>query len=162
MLHVAYTGIQSAALRYHCKGAHVNHGTEWCISFGGLRVDEAVANEVLAAIGGNAVEAAMGPQPRPRHGQHLRKSLELELEQARYEVRLSSRRYEAVDPENRLVASELEARWNDALRKASELRAKLEAFDLASTSAAVPDKEILLNLAQDLPAVWNAHLRIEG
>jgi hypothetical protein len=42
------------------------------------------------------------------------------------------------------------------LRKASELRAKLEAFDLASTSAAVPDKEILLSLAQDLPAVWNA------
>ena len=157
MLHVAYTGIQSAALRYHCKGAHVNHGTEWCISFGGLRVDEAVANEVLAAIGGNAVEAALGAaeQMRQQRQQH-RKSLELELEQAQYEVRLSSRRYEAVDPENRLVASELEARWNDALRKASDLRAKLEAFDLASTAAAVPDKKILLSLAQDLPAVWNA------
>jgi hypothetical protein len=77
--------------------------------------------------------------------QHQRKSLELELEQAHYEVRLSSRRYEAVDPDNRLVAAELEARWNDALRQASELRARLEAFDVASTSAAMPDKEIVID-----------------
>jgi DNA invertase Pin-like site-specific DNA recombinase len=157
MLHVAYTGIQSSALRYHCKGAHVNHGAEWCISFGGLRIDEAVANAVLGAISGNAVEAALGAAEQMRQQrQHQRKSLELELEQAQYEVRLSSRRYEAVDPDNRLVAAELEARWNDALRQASELRARLEAFDLASTSAAMPGKEILLSLAQDLPAVWNA------
>jgi hypothetical protein len=157
MLHVAYTGTQRAALRYHCKGAHVNHGTEWCISFGGLRIDEAEANAVLCAIGGNAVEAAMGAAEQMRQQrEQQRKSLELEFEQAQYEVRLSSRRYESVDPENRLVAAELEARWNDALRKASELRAKLEAFDVAMTSASVPEKEVLLSLAQDLPAVWNA------
>jgi len=156
MLHVAYTGIQTTAVRYHCKGAHINHGTEWCISFGGLRVDEAVAKAVLSAIGGNAVEAALGAAEQMRQQrQRQRKSLELELEQAEYEVRLSSRRYEAVDPDNRLVASELEVRWNNALGKVNQLRAKLEAFDLGNTSMAVPGKEVLLSLAQDLPAVWN-------
>src|ERR1044072_8300214 len=98
MLHVAYAGIQSSALRYHCRGAHVNHGTEWCISFGGLRIDEAISNSVLAAVSGNAVEAALGAAEQVRQQcQHQRKSLELELQQAQYEVRLSSRRYEAVD-----------------------------------------------------------------
>ncbi len=157
MLHVAYTGVGHAALRYHCKGAHVNHGTEWCISFGGLRIDEAVANAVLRAIGGNAVEAALGAAEQMcQRREQQRKSLELEFEQARYEVRLRSRRYESVDPENRLVAAELEARWNEALQTASQLRAKLEEFDLGVTSDPLPDKNILLSLAQDLPAVWNA------
>jgi DNA invertase Pin-like site-specific DNA recombinase len=161
MLHVAYTGIRHAALRYHCKGAHVNHGTEWCISFGGLRIDEAVANTVLRAIGGNAVEAALGAAEQMcQQREQQRTSLELEFEQAQYEVRLRSRRYESVDPENRLVAAELEARWNEALHTASELRAKLEAFDIAVTLTPLPDKEILFSLAQDLPAVWSAHPQI--
>jgi hypothetical protein len=54
--------------------------------------------------------------------------LTLEAEQARYEARLAARRYEAVDPDNRLVAPELEARWNGALRRARDLEEKLEAF----------------------------------
>jgi hypothetical protein len=80
----------------------------------------------------------------------------MELEQARYEVKLSARRYEAVDPDNRLVASELEARWNAALAKVCELEGGLRQFDLGLKLPAIPDKEILLSLAQDLPAVWNS------
>jgi hypothetical protein len=157
MLHVSYTGVRSAVLRYHCKGAHVNHGEEWCISFGGLRVDEAVAKEVLHAISGNAVEAALeAAEQMRRQRQEQRRVLQLEVEQARYEAHLASRRYEAVDPENRLVAAELEVRWNAALRKAQELESKLQAFDTADESAVMPDKDVLLSLAQDLPTVWNA------
>lgn len=157
MLHVSYTGIGAAVLRYHCKGAHVNHGEHWCISFGGLRTDEAVAREVLHAISGNAVEAALdAAEQMRRQRQEQRRTLELELEQARYEARLASRRYETVDPDNRLVAAELEARWNTALRKVHELGDKLQEFDVVSESQPMPDKEVLLNLARDLPAVWNA------
>jgi hypothetical protein len=157
MLHVSYTGIGAAVLRYHCKGAHVNHGEHWCISFGGLRTDEAVANEVLHAITGNAVEAALeaAEQMRRQREEQLR-SLELEVEQARYEAHLASRRYEAVDPDNRLVAAELEARWNATLRKAHELAAKLQDFDASIQAAPMPDKEVLLSLARDLSSVWNA------
>jgi excisionase family DNA binding protein len=157
MLHVSYSGIGAAVLRYHCKGAHVNHGEHWCISFGGLRPDEAVATEVLRAIGGNAIEAALEAAEQMRHRrEEQRRALELELEQARYEAHLASRRYEAVDPDNRLVAAELEARWNAALRKAQELRDKLQEFDVTSQATRMPDKELLLSLARDLPAVWNA------
>lgn len=156
MLHVSYTGIRAAVLRYHCKGAHINHGESWCISFGGLRTDQAVASEVLRAISGNAVEAALEAAEQMRHRrQEQRRSLELELEQARYEARLASRRYEAVDPENRLVAAELELRWNAGLQKARDLETKLHEFDQGFQAVPLPDKEVLVSLAQDLPAVWN-------
>jgi hypothetical protein len=157
MLHVSYTGRRAVVLRYHCKGAQINHGEDWCISFGGLRTDEAVANEVLRAIGGNAVEAALeAAEAMRRQRGEQRKSLELELEQGRYEVRISARRYEAVDPDNRLVAAELEMRWNAALHRVQELENRLRDFDVNSPAPPVPDKELLLSLAQDLPAVWNA------
>src|SRR5260370_18596568 len=157
MLHVSYTGRRSVVVRYQCRGAQINHGEDWCISFGGIRVDEAIANEVLRAIGGNAVEAALEAAERMRQQrQDQRKSVELELEQARYEAKLAARRYEAVDPDQRLVAGELEARWNVALKKVQELENRLREFDLGTKLPAIPDKEVLLSLAQDLPAVWNS------
>ena len=59
MLHVAYSGSRSEVPRYHCRGAQVNHGEAWCISLGGLRPDRAVAAEILKAVEGNAIEAAL-------------------------------------------------------------------------------------------------------
>ena len=90
--------------------------------------------------------------------QHQRKSLELELEQAQYEVRLAARRYESCDPENRLVAAELEARWNAALQKVGELKERLERFDIENRTIPLPDPAVLMSLAHDLPAVWNSPL----
>ena len=84
-----------------------------------------------------------------------RKALRLELEQAQYEATLAARRYEAVDPERRLVAAELEARWDTALQNTKNLEAQLNRFDRDSGATAIPDREILISLAQDLPAVWN-------
>jgi hypothetical protein len=126
-------------LRYQCKGAQINHGEDWCISFGGLRTDEAVANEVLRAIGGNAVEAALEAAETMRRQIHeQRRTLELELEQGRYEAKIAARRYEAVDPDNRLVAAELEVRWNAALRKVEELENRLRDFNFVSPALPVP------------------------
>ena len=157
MLHVSYTGRRSVVLRYQCRGAHMNHGEDWCISFGGLRTDQAVADEILRAIRGNAVDAALQAADKMREQrQEQRKSLELEIEQARYESRLAARRYEAVDPDNRLVSAELETRWNAALRKVQELEDRLRDFDLRTHLPVIPDRAVLLSLAQDLPAVWNA------
>jgi len=156
MLRVVYSGTRGIIPRYQCNGAHINHGENWCISFGGLRVDEAVAKQVLDAISGNAVEAALEAADEVRkQQQQQRKTLEFELEQARYEAQLAARRYEAVDPENRLVAAELEFRWNAALQKATEGEEKLQKFD-AGGSVPMPDRAVLMSLAQDLPAVWNA------
>jgi DNA invertase Pin-like site-specific DNA recombinase len=158
MLHVAYSGNRSEVARYHCRGAQINHGEAWCISFGGLRPDQAIAAEVLKAVEGNAVEAAVEAASRMAdQRRQQRQALALELEQAQYEARLAARRYEAVDPDNRLVAAELEARWNAALRRVGEVEGRLRHIEATDQgTATIPDKETLLSLAQDLPAVWNA------
>lgn len=157
MLHVAYSGTSGRVPRYHCLGAHINHGERRCISFGGLKTDEAVANEVLHAISGNAVEAALeAAEHLRRQRDEQRQALALEVEQAQYNARLAARRYEAVDPDNRLVAAELEARWNGALQQARGLTEKLEALDRSLPAVPIPDRAVLVSLANDLPSVWHA------
>jgi DNA invertase Pin-like site-specific DNA recombinase len=157
MLHVAYSGTHGEVPRYHCRGAQINHGTDWCISFGGLKPDRAVAAEILKAVEGNAIEAALEVAARAAEQQSQRhRALSLELEQARYEARLAARRYEAVDPDNRLVAGELEARWNTALSTVGEVEQRLRDNELPANATRIPDKETLCSLAQDLPAVWNS------
>ena len=163
MLQVSYIGARAAVIHYQCTGAHKQRGEDRCIAFGGLRVDAAVANQVLDAVSGNAIEAALeAADQMQEQRQQLRKSITLEVEQARYEARLAGRRYEAVDPDQRLVAAELEARWNAALQKTQELEDKLREFDEEIQSRPTPNKQVLLSLAQDLPAIWNHRLRTCG
>ncbi len=157
MLHVAYSGTHGEVPRYHCRGAQINHGTDWCISFGGLKPDRTVAAEILRAVEGNAIEAALEVAARAAEQQRQRdRALSLELEQARYEARLAARRYETVDPENRLVAAELEVRWNAALRAVGEVEQRLPNNELPDKTARIPDQESLCSLAQVLPTVWNS------
>ncbi len=154
MMHVLYPG---TVVRYVCSAARCQYGEKSCISFGGLRVDAAMSKEVLQAVSGNAVQAALeAAEQMQQKRQDLRQAIELELEQARYEARLAARRYESVDPDQRLVAAELEARWNTVLQKMKELENKLYEFDGERQSAPAPNKQVLLSLAQDLPAIWNS------
>src|SRR5260370_8538150 len=88
--------------------------------------------------------------------QELRRTIVLEVEQARYEARLPARRYESVDPDQRLVAAELEARWNAALQKVKGLESKLDEFDHKTQSVPAPNKQPLVSLPQDLPAIWTS------
>jgi hypothetical protein len=83
-----------------------------------------------------------------------RRALELEHEQVEYEVTIARRRYESVDPDNRLVASDLEARWNEALGRLRECEAQLTKVD--NEPQDLPNREELLTLAGDLEAAWNA------
>jgi hypothetical protein len=157
MLHVTYSGSHGEVTRYHCRGAHINHGEAWCISLGGLRPDQAVAAEILRAIAGNAIEAAIETADRVAEQQlERRRILLLELEQCRYQAQLATKRYEAVDPANRLVAAELETRWNVALEQVRSIEQQLQEYDAVAISAPVADREALVSLAQDLPALWNA------
>lgn len=157
MLRVHYFGKPRQELRYQCINGHINQGVPRCISFGGVRVDEAVSEEILRVVQPVAIEAAMqaAEQQSQQQGERTR-ALELELEQARYEARLASRRYEAVDPDNRLVSSELEARWNTALCRVRELEGKLDLARRDSSATPSVDKDELLRLANDLPAVWDS------
>lgn len=155
MLHVLYG--RKGEVRYSCCGAAINHGGDYCITFGGLKVDRSIGDEVLKAVSGKAVEAALKTVDcSAQDARQKVESVKLELEQTRYEARIAARRYEAVDPDNRLVASELESRWNSALGKVSELEKKLEQLQREPSSVSLPDRDALLRLAKDLPMVWNA------
>jgi DNA invertase Pin-like site-specific DNA recombinase len=157
MLRVHYLGKNRKEMRYQCINGHINQGVPKCISFGGVRVDQAVSDEILKVVQPVAIDAAIRAvgQKVQQRNERVR-VLELELEQARYEARLAGRRYESVDPDNRLVASELEARWNASLCRVRELENKFDQVRRESAAEPVIDKEGLLRLAEDLPAVWES------
>ncbi|MBZ4336728.1 recombinase family protein [Corallococcus sp. AS-1-12] len=155
MLFVLYAGLAPRRPRYACRRGHENHGTAPCISFGASTPDELMANEVLQAVAPVAVEATITAMnlAQQQHAEH-RRALELETEQARYEARLAQRRYEAVDPDNRLVAAELEARWNTALAQLSACKQRLT--ESGKSPVDVPYEEELLRLAENLRAAWHS------
>jgi len=157
MLHSAvYGGRNRSIVRYRCLGSQNNEHTRTCLAFAGVRPDEAVAKVILHAIEPSAIEAAITAAERAAHQPvERREGLCLELEQARYQARLAARRYEAVDPDNRLVAAELEARWNAALQQVEELERRLKDLDSTPRPTSTPDRDLLMSLAQDLPTVWS-------
>ncbi len=117
--------------------------------------DETVSAEILTAGQGSALAAAIEAgdlAKQHHHAQH--RALALELEQATYHATLAARRYEAVDPDNRLVAAGPEARWNAALERVTELEGKLTTQGhVARRSGPVVDRDTLESLATDLPRV---------
>lgn len=154
LLQVAYT-TRGTVARYICRVGNTMHGLPMCIGIGARRPDELVGAEILRVVEPLAVEAAIAAQDLAvQQATDRRRALELECEQARYAVQLAHRRYEAVDPGNRLVASELEARWNAALAHLRACEAQLQAPVVPE--AGVPDRDRLLELALDLRAAWEA------
>jgi DNA invertase Pin-like site-specific DNA recombinase len=141
--------------RYFCRGAHINHGSEWCISFGGLRVDEAVVKEVLDTLQPIGIQSALAAWDAMQQDQdHKGHALRLALERAQYETQRIQRQYNAADPENRLVAGELERRWDQALQRVADLEARLHTSRDDQIEVTVEQRRRLLYLGQDLPALW--------
>lgn len=157
-LHVAYSGINGSAGRYHCRGSQMNHGGSACISFGGMRVDHAVGMEVIARVQPLGVEAALAAmEAHSREKQEKRRQVELALEQARYETAHARRQYDVVDPDNRLVAGELERRWNERLLAARALEDERDALAaVPDASLSEEDRQRLLALGSDLERAWNS------
>jgi excisionase family DNA binding protein len=157
-LHVAYSGVNGSAGRYHCRGSQMNHGGSACISFGGMRLDHAVGMEVIARVQPLGVEAALAAMDaRGRENQEKRRQVELALEQARYETARARRQYDAVDPDNRLVAGELERRWNERLLAAHALEDERDALAAEpDASLSEEDRQRLLALGSDLERAWNS------
>lgn len=143
--------------RYACCGAFNARAEMSCISFGGMRVDRAVAEEVLERVQPLGIEAALSAMKNlERERSEKRLQLENALEQARFEAARAYRQYDASDPENRLVTSELERRWNErlvAVRAIEEEIARLETDPKPVLSSA--DRDRLLLLGEDLARAWS-------
>jgi excisionase family DNA binding protein len=156
-LHVAYGGTSGEAGRYHCQGALLNHGGDRCISFGSLRIDQAVGAEVLRLLKPLGVEAALSAiAARTAEAGEKQRQIELALKQARYEANLARRQYDAVDPDNRLVAGELERRWNEKLGDVRKLENEVEAMAVQQQAVlGQEEKTALLHLGADLDRAWH-------
>ena len=157
MMRVFYGSHDGPAHRYQCRGNSDTGGGKICIGTGGVRVDRAVGNQILEAVSGHAIEAAIRAAEKVNVADDdVRLGLEKEIEAAQYEASLASRRYELVDPAKRLVARELEARWNNSLEKVEVLEQRLSDLEAQAQRRPGIDRESLFALAHDLPGVWNA------
>jgi hypothetical protein len=109
-----------------------------------------------AAAGGRCFEASINVLSAESIEQEPNKRrLELALERVRYEAEHTQRQHDAVDPCNRLVAAELEARWNTALTQVAEAEARLNAYQQSQTTLSEEERNRLLQLGSNLNAVWN-------
>jgi len=153
-LFVAYSGRGGRVPRYACHGGRTNRGHAACLSLGGVAVDRTVVEQVLDALRPEGISASIAAAEYSSQTQaEKRRSLELALEKARYEVRRCQRQYDAVDPDNRLVAGELEARWNEALARVAALEQDL-ALERREHGLTEEQKDRLQQLGQDLPGLW--------
>ena len=155
-LHVAYSGADGDVGRYHCRGGYLNHGGDRCISFGGMRIDRAVGAEVIERLQPLGIQAALDAlDERQTEDAEKCRQIELALEQARFEAARAQRQYDAVDPDNRLVAAGLEQRWNSRLIEVRTLEQELER--LSAAPAATPtqtERTRLLALGADVEQAW--------
>src|SRR3954468_2758865 len=152
-LSVVYAGRGQPRPVYRCDRPNLMLGLPRCLTFGGPRIDAAIAEEILRAVEPMAIEAALQAEQRHMENQGERQRIaELELQQARYEASLAERRYAACDPDNRLIAAQLEKSWEAALRRVAACEARLEAMRIPDPTAVMPD---FTGLADDLQAAWN-------
>jgi DNA invertase Pin-like site-specific DNA recombinase len=155
-LMVAYTGRGRGFLRYTCCRGSLDNGEPRCIAFGGIPVDEAISRQICIVVGPGALEAAVlaGAQDSAKQDEIL-SALQRDLEAARYAANRAQKQYDTTDPENRLVADELERRWNKALERVHELEVRLEQHVAQQERTPAGTLAEFDGLARDLEAVWN-------
>jgi len=144
-------------IRYQCSGYLLNRDHGCCVMFGGLRADRLVSEQLLQCLTPFGIEATIEAIESLQGASDERiQQKALALEQARYEVTRARRQYDSVDPANRLVAAELERRWNQALTTEANLEAELATLQQGrQRPLSDAQKQELLTLARDLPRLWD-------
>ena len=156
-MQVRYGGRKNAPW-YGCTRNSSDYGDPLCQSLSGQRLDDLVATQILQAVEPAALEAslaAVADLERERAG--LQRQWTLQIERAAYEAERTRRQYHACEPENRLVARELERRWEEALRPQRQLEEEFEAWQRTAPSRlSAQDEQAVRALAADLPGLWRA------
>lgn len=129
-----------------------------CMSFRCDLLDASIAEEVLKALQPAEIELALAAlQELESRDRTISRQWQMRLERAEYEAALAERRYQEVDPSQRLVAGTLERRWNDALLQWEDLKKQAAEFLRQEARVATPEQKAkVLALARDLPRVWHA------
>src|SRR6516162_10802156 len=135
-----------------------DNGEPRCIAFGGLRVDDAVEAAILKVVEPSAITAAIeADAQQATRRDEIREALLRDLEAMRYAAdRAGSAASYCRKAANRLVAAELERRWNRALTRVSEMEARIAAHDRAAPPRSELSAVSFVTLADDLQTVWQA------
>ncbi len=144
--------------QYDCHHHALTGREPHCPGMAARAVDDLVAQQVLRALEPAAVELSMRAQvdveqERKRHEKHWQQR----RKRARYDTELAERRYQAVDPENRLVAGTLEKRWEELLVQEKQLQEEYDRFRSQTPVGLSPQERArIIALTSDIPALWNA------
>lgn len=157
-MRAVYSGSDNQYITYACDRRRIRYTEPDCQRVPGKPVDQVVAQAVLAALTPAQIELSLAViQEIERQQAELRHQWELRLENARYAARLAQRRYEQVDPENRLVARNLERLWETHLRQIERLEAEFASHQNQPALALdASQRQLLQQLVHDLPTVWHA------
>lgn len=156
-LMVGYTN-GGSGVRYSCARGVTNYAEPICQSLSGQRLDDFIDCQVLAVLQPAVLElhlAAAADLRQERQRLHLH--WQQQLERARYESERTARQYQAVEPENRLVARELERRWDEALQQQHRVEEDYERFRHAQPNEVSPqEQQRIRSLANSIPVLWMA------
>lgn len=151
-MHVHYTH----ATAYVCDHATRQYADKRCQTFTRAYIDQAVEQLFLQAVQPAHLQAALAALDQiDAHRQSLLTQWRQRLERARYDAELAHRRYQRVDPDNRLVAASLELEWETCLRQQTALEKEAlqaQAHQLQPISPS--ERQSILALAVDLPGLW--------
>jgi hypothetical protein len=153
MLH--YSGRNHDVPRYACRRGSLDNGEPRCIEFGGLRVDDVIEEELLRVLEPAAIDAALeADREETLHRDEVLEALKRDLEAAHYAADKAFRQYDATDPANRLVAAELELRWNRTLERVTELEGRINRHVGETPAKTTTSPEQFVMMAGDLKAIW--------
>ena len=153
---VAYS-YGSGTFRDRCVERREQRGVPVCQSFGAVRLEEAVEALLLEALQPLALEAMIEAAATvERTSEAQREQLQQRRQRARYEVDLARRQYEAVDPDHRLVAQELERRWEQALEDLQRVEEQTEEQLRALERPLEPqEQQRLRHWSRNLGSLWH-------
>ena len=158
-LAVHYSGNGGIYPTYQCVWKHREAlATRACLSVPSAPLDQAIADRLVSAVTPVTIKLALAALVNlEKRDQEIGAQWRMRIERARYEADLAERRYEAVDPANRLIAATLEKRWNDVMQRLHDLEEELAAFERKTLRAVTAEqKRQILQLAKNFPRLWSA------
>jgi DNA invertase Pin-like site-specific DNA recombinase len=130
--------------------------TKACMTVQCPPLDRAIEERVLEVLSREQIQLAIDAfEIVSRRHEQIDAQWKMRLERAGYEAELAQRRYEQVDPNNRLVAATLEQRWNDALIELEDVKDQIDRLQQESRRLTSQQRDEVLELAQDLPQLWH-------
>jgi len=158
LLHLRYSGPHGDFPVYVCSNDQSQFGGQRCQEVRAIALDAQVEQRFLEALQPDRLALALAALAQVEQAEQAeRKQWELRLERARYEATRAQRQYQAVEPENRLVARSLERQWEEKLRAVEAMEKEYQAWNYARLAPVTEtDRQAIVDLGSDLPTLWQA------